>query len=145
LRDSDKAAPAALEEAFVRAGGSIFAWTNERALEQELFASLPESAAMELLTLAVEVKETLVAAHIKTISKEAKTLQAIEIEPLVGDLEPDSRKFLGDAAAKYGWFKTLSVMERAGRDIVGPAFAKSHDDLTGVVEALLDWIEDGGR
>lgn len=145
LRDSDKAAPAAMEEAFIRAGGSIFAWTNERALEQELFASLPESAAMELLTLAVEVKETLVAAHIKTISKEAKTLQAIEIEPLVGDLEPDSRKFLGDAAAKYGWFKTLSVMERVGHDIVGPAFAKSSDDLTGVVEALLDWIADVGR
>jgi hypothetical protein len=146
LRDSDKPAPADLEHEFIDAGGNIFAWVGERALEQELFASLPDAAAMELLELAIAVKDPLlIAAHIKTISKEAKTLAAIQVEPLVDGFEDDSRKILGDAAAKYGWLKSISAMERAGRDIVGPAFTDAKGDLTDVIDRLFDWIENGRR
>lgn len=146
LRDSDKAAPADLERAFIDADGKVFAWKDGRALEQELFTSLPEAAAMTLLALAVERKDAvLIEAHIKTISKESKTLAEIQAEPLIAGLEGNSRKFLGDAAARWGWLKTISAMERAGRDIVGPVFAEAGEDLTSVVNDMFDWIEDGSR
>jgi len=42
LRDSDKPAPPGTEAAFVAGGGKVFAWGGGRALEQELFAALPD-------------------------------------------------------------------------------------------------------
>nr|WP_314963955.1 AAA family ATPase [Bradyrhizobium cosmicum] len=57
LRDSDKPAPAAAEKAFVAGGGSVFAWGGRRALEQELFAALPDGPVSELLELAIEATD----------------------------------------------------------------------------------------
>ena len=75
LRDSDKPAPALAEATFIAGGGKVFAWGGGRALEQELFAALPDGSADKLLDLAIETKErALIEAHIKTISNGAKTL-----------------------------------------------------------------------
>ena len=146
LRDSDKPAPAPLEAAFIAGGGEVFAWGDGRALEQELFAALPDGPANKLLDLAIEVKDrTLIEAHIRTISNGTKTLNDLETEALFDGFGLDSRTLLGNAAARFGWLKTITTMELAGRTIVGPAYGDADASLTDVMDAVLDWVEDGGR
>lgn len=146
LRDSDKPAPAPAEATFIAGGGKVFAWGGGRALEQELFAALPDGPADKLLDLAIEAKErALIEAHIKTISNGAKTLDDLETEALIDGLGPDSRMLLGNAAARFGWLKTITTMETAGRTIVGPAYGDANASLTGTMDGVLEWVEDGGR
>jgi putative ATP-dependent endonuclease of the OLD family len=146
LRDSDKPAPAEKEATFIAKGGSVFAWGGGRALEQELFAALPDGPAGDLLDLAIEVKDrTLIEAHIKAISNNAANLKDLETEALIDGLGLDTRTLLGNAAARFGWLKTISTMETAGRTIVGPAYSETDDSLTDVMDGVLDWVEDGGR
>lgn len=146
LRDSDKPAPAADEATFLAGGGKVFAWTGGRALEQELFVALPDEPAARLLDLAIEAKDrSLVEAHIKTISNEAQTLAALETETLIDGLSSDSRVLLGNAATRFGWLKTITTMETAGRTIVGPAYRDADASLTGVIDGLVNWVKDGGR
>ena len=47
------------------------------------------------------------------------------------------------AAARFGWLKTITAMETAGRAIVGPAYSEADVSFTGVINGLLEWIEDG--
>lgn len=146
LRDSDKPAPAEKEATFIARGGSVFAWDGGRALEQELFAALPDGPAADLLDLAIEVKErALIEAHIQTISNNEASLTDLENEALIDGLGLDTRTLLGNAAARFGWLKTISTMETAGRTIVGPAYSETDDSLTDVMDGVLDWVEDGGR
>jgi hypothetical protein len=146
LRDSDKPAPTAAEAAFIAGGGKVFAWGGGRALEQELFAALPDGPVSELLELAIETKDrALIEAHIRTISNGANTLGDLETEALIDGLAPDSRTLLGNAAARFGWLKTISTMETAGRTIVGPAYGEADASLTSVIDGLRDWVEDGSR
>ena len=146
LRDSDKPAPGPAEATFIASGGKVFAWSGGRALEQELFAALPDGPASELLELAIDAKDrALIEAHIKTISKGATSLAALETEALTEGLGPDSRTLLGNAAARFGWLKTITTMETAGRTIVGPAYGQADASLTTVMDGVLNWVEDGGR
>jgi putative ATP-dependent endonuclease of OLD family len=146
LRDSDKPAPAPAEATFLAGGGNVFAWSAGRALEQELFAALPDGPAARLLDLAIETKDrALIEAHIRTISNETQTLDALETEALFDGFGVDSRTLLGDAAARFGWLKTITTMEIAGRSIVGPAYGETDASLTGVMDGVLDWVEDGSR
>lgn len=146
LRDSDKPAPAPAEATFIAGGGKVFAWGGGRALEQELFAALPDDPANKLLDLAIEAKErVLIEAHIRTISNGAKTLDDLENEALIDGLGLDSRTLLGNAAARFGWLKTITTMETAGRTIVGPAYGDADASLTGIMDGVLEWVEDGGR
>ena len=146
LRDSDKPAPATAEATFLAGGGKVFAWGDGRALEQELFAALPDGAAAQLLELAVEAKDrVLVEAHVQTISNGSTSLNALETEALIDGFSAASRTLLGNAAARFGWLKTITTMETAGRTIVGPAFGEADASLTDIMNGVLDWIEDGGR
>lgn len=146
LRDSDKPAPPAAEATFLAGGGQVFAWGGGRALEQELFAALPDGPAGKLLELAIEVKDrALVEAHVRTISNGTTSLNDLEMEVLLDGLNLDSRTVLGDAAARFGWLKTITTMETAGRTIVGPAYDDTDDSLTGVMDGVLDWVADGAR
>ncbi len=140
LRDSDKPAPAKLEAAFLKNGGQAFAWSAGRALEQELFAAVPDQAAKALLELAIELKDKdAVRAHIVNVSAKAASLATIEAELTVGALGAASRKVLGNAAARYGWLKTQTSMEIVGFVIVGPAYKQCRPSLTSVIDGLWRW------
>jgi hypothetical protein len=83
-------------------GGQVFAWAAGKALEQELFAAVPDQAAKALLDLAIEHKDRdAVQAHIENVSAKAASLAAIEAEFVAGGLGVASRTVLGNAAARY--------------------------------------------
>ena len=130
IRDDDKKPTEAVEMAFVAGGGKVVAWRNGRALEDELFLSLSDDAVAKLIERAIELHgKDLVNEHIKSASENAKDLEAIYFELFSDGITPESRIILGKAARtkKAGWFKSVTWMEDAAREIVGPDLANADE------------------
>jgi len=148
LRDDDKKPTAGVEKAFTDAGGVVFAWRQDRALEDELFCSLTEAAVGKMLDFAIELHgESLIDDHIKSATKGAKTLNSVQTELLTGDLSEETRVILGKAARtkKAGWFKSVSWMEEVAREIVGPDLAGDGVDegFSAILTDLFAWADHG--
>lgn len=140
LRDNDLPAAPAGEDVFIERGGQVFTWAKGQALEDAMFAALPESAAGQLLDLAVDklTVET-VDAQIRTRSSNTMGIAACRAA-----MTEDARKVLGAAAkSKQGtWFKTVSDMEVAARMVVGPSLSEAGADLCVPLDALRVWARD---
>lgn len=123
LRDDDKR-PDPVEEALFELSGEVFKWQEGRKIEAEIFASVPPGAAIALIDLALEdLEQEVLDAQLSSASGNKVSIALIREEALRGELSPISRKALGDASGrKSGWFKTVSAMERAAREIIGPNF-----------------------
>jgi putative ATP-dependent endonuclease of OLD family len=145
LRDDDKKPTAGVEKAFSDAGGTVFSWRQDRALEDELFFSLTDSAVGKMLDLAIELHgEALIDDHIKSATKGGKTLVTVEAE-LVSDLSEETRTILGRAARtrKAGWFKSVSCMEQVSREIVAPDFAEAvaEEGFCAILTEIFAWAD----
>jgi putative ATP-dependent endonuclease of the OLD family len=150
LRDSDVLPTPELEAAFRVAGGSVFCWGDTRALEDELFLSLSEAGIDALLNLAIDLKEReLVDAHLKTASGNAKNLVDIELERLLDGYPVATRTLLGKASrkkeAKRSWFKSVSAMQAAALEIIGPDLPNADPRFQATIADIFVWIADGGR
>jgi hypothetical protein len=127
LRDDDKKPTAGVEKSFVEAGGRAFSSRHNRALEDELFASLSDIAVGKMLDYAIELHgDSLIDDHIKSATGGNLNLEEVRGKLLLGAPSAETRAALGKAARtkKAGWFKSVSWMEEIARSIVGP-------DLTG--------------
>lgn len=148
VRDDDKKPSAGVEEAFIAGGGKVTAWRDGRALEDELFLSLTDDAVGKLIDRAVELHgEDLVNEHIKSASRNTKTLNGIQTESLIDGISPESRAVLGKAARtkKAGWFKSVTWMEDVARDIVGPDLVNADVDFRGLIAGIFAWVGDAGQ
>ena len=145
VQDNDKTPTAALVDEFKAAGGHHVAWRDGRALEDELFASLPDSAVEELIERALELTEDgKVDENIKTKSDGKITLDQIRFEGLVSSYSPETRALLGAASRsrKSGWFKSISKMEAVARDILGPHFDATDGGFRNLIVDLFEWASD---
>jgi hypothetical protein len=147
LRDDDKDPDAVEAETFAATGGTVLAWRNRRALEEELFASLSDRAVGALIEAAVEnVGEERVDMTIRSASGDTMGLAHARagVTAVVRDV-------LGKAATsnaktrKPGWFKSVTAMETVGRAIVGPDLATSDGEFRAIIERLFAWVADAGR
>jgi putative ATP-dependent endonuclease of the OLD family len=148
LRDSDMAVAAEVANMFTEAGGTLIAWPNRNAIEDELFRSLTDQAIDELIDLAVELHgEDSIDQHIKSASDGDYELENIRADALEEGYSDEVRIVLGKAARgrKSGWFKSVSWMERAARDIVGPDLADADKDFRIIVEEIFEWASSGGE
>lgn len=142
VQDNDKTPTAALVNEFKASGGYHVAWRDGRALEDELFVSLPDSAVTQLIERALELTEDgKVDENIKTKSDGKVNLGQIQFESLVSSYSPATRVVLGAASRsrKAGWFKSISKMEGIARDILGPHFDATDSGFTGLIVDLFDW------
>ena len=142
VQDNDKTPTPATVAAFVSLGGHHVTWRHSRALEDELFASLPAAAVTQLIARALELTEDgVVDQHIRTRSSGKLSLAAVQKEGLSGIYSVATRTAMGEAARvkKAGWFKSITKMEAIARDIVGPALATSDAQFVGVVNGLHRW------
>ena len=145
IRDDDRRPTAAVEAAFIADGGTVVAWRDGRALEDELFLSLTEDAVAKLLDRAIALHgENLINDHIKSTSQNAEDLDSIRAEGLVDGMSPESRAVLGKASRtrRAGWFKAVSWMEDVARDIVGPDLANADAGFRELVERIFAWAGD---
>jgi hypothetical protein len=46
------------------------------------------------------------------------------------------------AKSGKGWFKSITVMENAALEVIGPAFADSAEPFQTTVLAVFSWIKD---
>ena len=139
LRDDDKRPETGAETTFTEAGCPLFRWTEGLALEDELFRSLPDPAVTQLLEYAIELYgEDRVSDQIKTVSE-----NRVMLADCRSSADAAVRSVLGATARKRGWFKTVSLMEEVGQNIVGPALKDAEPGLRGVIVAIGKWAVDG--
>lgn len=145
LRDNDVAPTPAIETTFVERGGVVLTWPEGRALEDELFASLPANACLQLIVYAVELHEERVDAQIRTISQNRLTIAGVWAEAEAGQLSVETRAMLGRAARtrNKGWFKSISWMEHVARHIVGPALPHCAPDFQARIQGIFTWAGHG--
>ncbi|WOJ91760.1 AAA family ATPase (plasmid) [Methylocapsa polymorpha] len=142
LRDDDVKPTPPKTGWFDISGGTVFSWRDGRALEDELFASLSDSAIGKLLDLAIELLDReLVDQHIKTASGGAIDLDAVETENLWDALSATTKAVLGKAARFKAnpWFKSVSRMERVAREIVADDLDDADPDFRRIIEAVFAW------
>ena len=121
LRDDDAQPDAGIEAAFQAGASSVLKWRAGRALEDELFQSMPDPAVLSLLAKAEEfLGADLIDNQIKSLSGNTLNLTACK-----SAVTPPSRLVMAAAAKtkQNPWFKTVSRAEEIGRDIVGPHLA----------------------
>jgi putative ATP-dependent endonuclease of the OLD family len=104
-----------------------------------------EEGVQELLELAIQIHgEVLIDDHIKSVSSGTSNWKSIQNE-LAGSTEAStpSRKLLGRASRtkSASWFKNVRLMERIGRNIVGPSLSNSDKYFASVIEKIFAWIE----
>jgi putative ATP-dependent endonuclease of the OLD family len=144
LRDSDRDISPQVENAFREGGGTVFAWTAGRALEDELFLCLSSTGVGGLLEKAITLKEeAVINEHIKSASLNAIDLNAIQIELITDGISDESSLVLAKAAKSgAGWFKSVSAMEMIASDIIGPDLADATEDFFEKIAAIFKWTAD---
>lgn len=147
LRDADVAPTEGVEAAFVAAGGTPFAWRPGTTLEDELFGSLTDNGVEALLAFAIDLHgEELIDAHLRSATENAIELEALRVQLLLDNLPASHRAALGkdSRTRKAGWFKSVSWMEEAAREIVAPDLAGCDAEFRGIVERVFGWACDAG-
>ena len=142
VRDSDQVPTQAVEADFTRRGGKVVAWPDGRALEDELFLSLSDEGVGKMIDLAIDLHgQDKVNEHVKSASHNASDLYAIQRDGLSGGFTLESRKVLAAAAKskREGWFKSVTWMEEAAREIVGPDLVKADRYFTQLVDGIFEW------
>jgi putative ATP-dependent endonuclease of the OLD family len=146
LRDDDKKPSDGVERTFVALGGTVFSWREDRTLEDELFLSLSDEAVKKLLEFAVDLHgDAAVDDHIRSVSANHHNLDSIRGELLFDHLPVETRAALGKASRvrKAGWFKSISWMEEAARNIIGPELMTADIAFRGLIERVFEWAGDG--
>lgn len=142
MQDNDKEPTPAAVATFKTAGGFHVTWRDRKALEDELFASLPTAAVTALLQRGIELMpDGVVDQHIRTRSSGKMTLAAVQAEGASGNYSVATRTVLGEASRirKAGWFKSITKMEDVAREIVGPALGQTDAGFVGLINGLFCW------
>lgn len=140
--DSDIPIDEQLLEAFTSSSGELVSWRNMRCIEDELFSSLPDEAVDALISHAIDLFERdTINNHILKVSENKISLNYIQkYRADNGSYGDELRSVLAKAASKggkKGWFKTVSNMESAVRNVVFPFIDEAHSDLVDVTNELF--------
>lgn len=145
LVDSDKAIDPNVVAAYEKTGSKYIQWDAGRATEHELFMSLNDEGVGLLIKRAIEINgKQSIADQIAHHSKNTTTLDEVEFEEIDAGFQDGTRRLLGDAAHKGGWFKThgQGCYEELTRDIVAPRFEKMHEVFVKKIKDLFGWAHE---
>ncbi|MFI7864421.1 ATP-dependent nuclease [Ectopseudomonas khazarica] len=145
--DADKPASPEVAQAFAAQGGTAMTWGQGRALEDELFASLPDLAIDALILKALEVNEPeRVASQIQSKSEGRSTLQAIQEHRAAGNAYPrETRSLLGISSRirSKGWYKSVTTYQAIGQEIIGPYLDASNPAFQQIINGIKEWVHAG--
>jgi len=138
--DHDKPIDGEAREAFESVGGVTCVWPEGMATETALFAFLPQAALTTMLDIAERyVGAALVQDHIQSASGGALKPDDIRAELAGRRVAVSTREALAAAALTGAWYKTVGRAQAVGRQVLGPYFGTSDDDLKAVVGTLSKW------
>lgn len=146
LRDDDKQ-PNAADEAQFETDGVVFKWRDGKAIEDEIFACASDKAVGDMLDYAIELHgDELIASHVSSVSGNTVSLADIQLNALTDGYDEAYREILAKAAStkKNPWFKTVTAMEKIGRDIIGPEFRSCEKVFREPVRSIFKWAVDAG-
>lgn len=136
LRDDDKKPDSGDEDLFESQGGTIFKWSEGYAIEEEIFACVSAGSVQKLCQYATkEHGEELIHAHLASALN-----SSIKVEEWLKEINDEKRETITTAAKNGAWFKRISIMEEAAREIIGPDLDNAHKDLSGVIERIFSWV-----
>ncbi len=142
--DADKPPTPALMAAVAAEGVELLTWRVGRALEDELFLCMTDTAVDALVQHAIQrIGREMVAEHVRSKSEGQFTLEGIEAGRAAGvPYAPATRELLGRASrvSKNGWFKTVSAYQHVGRHIVGPHAQQAEAGFVIVLNRLWAWM-----
>ena len=119
-------------------------WRHGRALEEEIFMSVPSATVTALIVRAHELTDIgLVDAHIRTKSAGKDTLATVLADGAgPAGFSAASRQLLGESSKikKAGWYKSVTKMQGVAHDIIGPQLDVSDPEFKAIVVALFTWI-----
>jgi putative ATP-dependent endonuclease of the OLD family len=121
-------------------GGRLFKWREQRTTEGELFHSLAPECAASLLERA-QTLDPKVDDHIRSKSSGKFTYASALANLQAGDPPEALRQVLADAAHACEWFKSISKMEDAVRDIIGPGLKAADKEFGNQVAQLIKWVK----
>lgn len=143
LVDADKPPTQAVVDSYTAAGGHFISWRLTRALEDELFLSLSDTAVDSMLQLALEfVDHDLVAAQISSQSQGQTTLESIILlRQQQQAYTPDMRLLLALTSRnrRNGWFKSLTKFEILANKVVGPNLQTAEPGFIALIHGLFRW------
>jgi putative ATP-dependent endonuclease of the OLD family len=145
LVDNDKPVEQKVVQAYEKAGGQYIQWEAGRATEHELFMSLDDKGVGLLIKRAIEINgRQSIADQIAHHSTSTATLDDVELEEIGAGFQEGTRKLLGDAAHKGGWFKThgQGCYEDLARDIVALRFEEMHQAFVKKIKDLFGWAHE---
>lgn len=148
FRDDDVKPKKNHEGTFLQLGGEVFAWSDGRSLEQALFSGLDDQAIKMLLDYAVACfGEDLIDSQIRSKASDRTILAEIRADLTFGGLSPARRALLAAAAStnktEKCWFKSVTRMEKVGRDIVGPRFEEADEAFRSKLYSIFTWVAKG--
>ena len=143
LVDADKPPTQAIVDSYTAAGGHFISWRLTRALEDELFLSLSDTAVDSMLQLALEfVGHDLVAAQISSQSQGQTTLDSIMLlRQQQQAYTPEVRLLLALTSRnrRNGWFKSLTKFEMLANKVVGPNLQTAEPGFIELIHGLFRW------
>jgi putative ATP-dependent endonuclease of the OLD family len=142
LRDDDEQPDAIVEANFQTGGGTLFKWRSGRALEDELFQSLPDPAVLVLLTKAeAYLGSEVLDGQIRSLS--GNTLSLVACKTAV---TPQSRSVMALAAKSKlnPWYKNVTRAEEIGRDAVAPYLDQGDPALMAIINQIWEWLQSAG-
>lgn len=146
LRDDDKK-PDATDEAQFEGDGVVFKWRDGKAIEDEIFTCASDKAVGDMVDYAIELYGAeLIANHVSSVSGNTVSLSDMQLDALTDGYGEAYREILAKAAStkKNPWFKTVTAMEKIGRDIIGPEFRSCDKAFRGPVSSIFKWAVDAG-
>lgn len=142
VQDNDKTPTSTVVDEFTSAGGYLLAWRDGKALEDEIFTSMPKEAVSALIERALELSQDgLVDQHIKTKSDGRVDLASVLQDGVDNQFSSATRALLGESSRirKAGWFKSITKMEGVSCDILGPHLQASDPGFRDLVLNLFGW------
>lgn len=142
FRDDDLPVPPPLDALLSGAGGHLMTWASGQSLEIAMFHGVD----IGTIGLLLDYVEGLHGAqkidgHIQTFSNNVQSMATVRAEIATGVASEATRAILASASSNKSnpWFKRISWMEDAGREILLPRYHLFSDIYKGQIWNMIKW------